>query len=87
MGFNRKKFLGSLFLLFVIFVLIQVLRGSFAVEEKLLRRQMRESVQQQFPDAYQKVQAAFGLQEFTLPTVKPQKNRGEREGGSCSWAG
>jgi len=63
-AFRRKKIVRFFILLFVAMVVFQVVRLYFGPEEKKLRTQLRESVQQQFPASFEENLANYGIHPF-----------------------
>lgn len=62
---KRKLFAGTVFLV-VLIVSVQVVRIYFEAEEKEIRIQLRESIQQQFPVSFEKNQSGYGLQPYSM---------------------
>ena len=64
---RKKKIVSILILLLAMVGILQVARGYFGAEEKKLRSQLRASVQQQFPVAFEKNKSGYGLHRYMEP--------------------
>lgn len=68
---NKKKWLFAAVALVLLFVVFHVIRSDFREEERMLRTQVRESIQEAFPEAYLKSRKSYGLHTYKTENGKP----------------